>query len=122
MALAAHMTKYESYMLLRVIQFKCTVFGTLFTYFFSVFDQFIIFVSLQYELAALKHMCLQELVKKVDEETAAKKLVIADRYSQDEEGYKNSILMYISRWVFDMFICNVQNYTMSAMKGYKTSV
>ena len=79
--------------------FKCTVFVTLVTSFFSVFDQFIIFVSLQYELATLKHMCLQELVKNVDEETAAKTLVIADGYSNDEEykNYKNSILMYISR-------------------------
>ena len=30
--------------------------------------------AVMYELAALKHMCLQELVKNVDEETAAKTL------------------------------------------------
>ena len=82
-------------MLLRVIQVYC--FWDISHLFFLGVDQFIIFVSLQYELAALKHMCLQELVKNVDEETAAKTLVIADRYSNDEEGYKNSILMYISR-------------------------
>ena len=76
--------------------FKCTVFVTLVTSFFLVFDQFIIFVSLQYEVAALKHMCLQELVNNLDNENAAKTLLIADSCSNDEEykKYKNSIMLY----------------------------
>jgi len=61
-------------------------------------------VAVMYELAALKHMCLQELVKKVDEESAAETLVIADRYSNVEEDYKNSILMYISRNYFTVVL------------------
>ena len=51
---------------------------------------------MQYELAELKHMCLQELVKKLDAENAAEALVMADRYSKDE-GYKDAIIRYISR-------------------------
>ena len=51
---------------------------------------------MQYELAHLKHMCLQELMKKLDAENAAEVLVIANRYS-NEGDYKDAIIRYISR-------------------------
>jgi len=53
--------------------------------------------AVMYELEDLKHMCLRELVKNVDPENAAKALLIADRYSKDEENYKVSIMKYVSR-------------------------
>jgi len=50
----------------------------------------------QYKLENLKQMCLQELVKNLNESNAAAALILTDLYTKDEEDYKKSVMKYIS--------------------------